>query len=266
MANDVRQLLSKIRAAYEFQSPKEALSYRFPNGLNLVESLYECGYADARGTRKNGSVRLGEEPNVPKKNVESIEKIARAYTLDELSEKRKSILRIAGCLNHAVETDGTPSMDCRIAALHFVKGMSQKGGMDPNERIGSYDETPFYLLSKYAIDPRNFESMILAIRLYRSLLAEYDGDRDEKFAFCTINPYVSDRAGTSLKFAIEKQKNNLISLGAPREAVGNTYRKILGMFEDVRREYELFQQPREPESPSVRKNREQLETTYGQFS
>lgn len=47
VSNTVRRMLSEINATYEFRSPKDALSHVFPNGLTLIDGLYESGYYDS---------------------------------------------------------------------------------------------------------------------------------------------------------------------------------------------------------------------------
>lgn len=96
VANSVRKLLSVMNSTFEFQSPRESLSFRFPNGLTFVESLYECGYFEGAPTKRKLPDAMGKPVVIdPKKNVESVEKIAKAYDLAETEPARITALRIA---------------------------------------------------------------------------------------------------------------------------------------------------------------------------
>ena len=96
VSNSVRKLLSEMNTTFEFRSPYEALSFAFPNGLTFLESLYECGYFDGGPTRRK-QLDAMRKPVVidPKKNVESVEKIAKAYDLPEIEPFRQTALRLA---------------------------------------------------------------------------------------------------------------------------------------------------------------------------
>lgn len=149
-------MLADINADFEFRSPKDALSHRFQNGLTFVGALYECGYYDCAPTVRR-SAENGKNSSIsPSKNVESLEKLSLALGFPALDDWSRDVLRMAGALNRSVEPDGSSSMDCRLAALQFWRRMLSEEGMDPNEIVGSYGETAFYMMAKYMVDPRNF--------------------------------------------------------------------------------------------------------------
>lgn len=203
VANAVRKLLSEMNTTFEFVSPSEALSFCFPNGLTFVESLYECGYFDGIATKRKQPDAMGKPVIVdPKKNVESVEKIAKAYDLPEIEPFRQTALRIAGCLNRVIEADGSPSMDCRIASGRLFKALTREGGMDPNEVVGSFDESAFYLMAKYVVDPRNYEALSWAIKAFRQIFSEFDPYA--KY-LRVINPFVVDRKGVRILDAMRSQ-------------------------------------------------------------
>lgn len=96
VANSVRKLLSEMNTTFEFRSPIEALSFRFPSGFTFLESLYECGYYDGAATKRSRPDAMGKPVVIdPKKNVESVEKISNAYDLPEIEPFRQTALRIA---------------------------------------------------------------------------------------------------------------------------------------------------------------------------
>lgn len=93
-------------------------------------------------------------------------------------------------------------MDCRIAAGRLFKALSREGGMDPNEIVGSFDESAFYLMAKYMVDPRNFEALQWAAKAFREIFSTFDPNAK---ILRIINPHVVDRKGVTINAAMKRQ-------------------------------------------------------------
>lgn len=253
VANAVRRLLSEINAKFEFRSPKEALSYKFQNGLTLLESLYECGYYDGHPTvRKASDERGGQSVVDPKKNVESIVKLAKALELPETDPERLDALRMAGAFNRAIEADGSPCMDCRIASSHLLKMLLDRESMDPNAVIGSYGETAFYLMAKYMVDPANYDALNWAARNFKQILSKFDPYAK---VLRVINPHVVDRKGVGISKAMKAQADLVSRNGADPELIETAYRRTHWFLKELEGDWDLITEHNN-DSPEARKIRE----------
>lgn len=253
VSNSVRRLLAEMNATYEFRSPKEALSHVFPNGLTLIDALYESGYYDSAPVVRKPSDRSSENVTLdPKKNVESLEKLSLALELPQLEEFARDVLRISGALNRAVDSDGTSSMDCRLAGGRFWRAMFSQAGMDPNDRIGSYDETAAFLMVKYMVDPRNFAALEWALKKFRSFYAEYDPNVPYLRA---INPFVTDRDGVSSVIAARSHSSRLLGSGLKRDELERAYRRTMWLVSELENDWKLVLETFS-EAPMAKKLRE----------
>ncbi len=238
VANSVRKLLSVMNSTFEFQSPRESLTYVFPNGLTLVECLYECGYFDGTQTKRKQLDATGKQVVIdPKKNVESLDKIAKAYELPEIEPLRLTALRIAGCLNRVIESDGSPSMDCRIAAGRLFKALTREGGMDPNEIVGSFDESAFYLMAKYMVDPRNFVALEWAMKAFREIFSAFDPYAK---VIRIINPHVIDRKGVTINAAMKRQSKLAAEHIRDTALLDAAFRRTYWLVSEVEGDYDLM--------------------------
>ena len=253
VANAVRKLLSEMNTTFEFRSPFEALSFQFPNGLTLIESLYECGYFDCAPTKRKQLDAMGKPVVIdPKKNVESIEKISKAYDLPEIEPFRQNALRIAGCLNRVIEADGSPSMDCRIASLRLYKALTREGGMDPNEIVGSFDESAFHLMAKYAVDPRNYEPLMWAMKSFRAIFSEFDPSA--KY-LRVINPYVVDRKGVTILDSMRSKSREASRYVDDDAMLDAAFRRTAWLLSELESDWNLITEAN-LDSPTSRKLRE----------
>lgn len=251
VSNTVRRLLSEINATYEFRSPKDALSHVFQNGLTIIDALYECGYYDCTSIERKSSEGKGAEID-PKKNVESLEKLSDAFELPRLEEYARDVLRISGALNRSVEPDGSSSMDCRLAATRFWKLMFSEGGMDPNDRIGSFDETTTFLVAKYMVDPRNFAPLEWALKRFRSFYSEFNPNA----AYIrTINPFVTDRNGVSAILAARTHSAKLGDYGFAKGELEQAYRRTMWILDELEGDWRLMSETF-GDTPIARKLRE----------
>lgn len=172
--------------------------------------------------------------------------------LPRLEEFARDVLRISGALNRAVDPDGTSSMDCRLAGGRFWRAMFSETGMDPNDRIGSYDETAAFLMVKYMVDPRNFAPLEWALKKFRSFYSEYDPNVPYLRA---INPFVTDRDGVSCVIAARSHSSKVMASGLKRSEIERAYRRTMWLVEELENDWKLISDTF-AEAPMAKKLRE----------
>lgn len=143
-------------------------------------------------------------------------------------------------------------MDCRIASSRLFKALTREGGMDPNEIVGSFDESAFHLMAKYSVDPRNSEALAWAMKSFRAIFSEFDPYA--KY-LRVINPFVVDRKGVRILDAMRAQSREASRYAEDDDLLDAAFRRTSWLLSELESDWNLITEAN-LDSPTSRKLRD----------
>ncbi len=245
-----RDCIETVRGNFPMQ-PKRALSYAFERtGFTLVESLYECGYA--------------ESSEGAKKNVEQLENLARALGLPEtLDDWKRNALRFMGSLRRFVDHLGRPDEEAHGAASRFLELLSL-GEWRPDTPIGPHRETALFLILRSMADPRNQAAAVSAFRILREDILSVPGPDGSLFV---SNPYLRDSFGRTVRDAMLARTEAIVGVSKiPKARVADSFRLANFSLMEAENDFRLAADlSNRLETPGERLARGRVDRSYGPY-